>query len=725
MTEILNLFLSGSSVEGQSSANHFRRDNKLQDVDVTMEIIHLYADSQIVSVQNAPGFVRVKWSSKDETVSLPHDDEFVDGFKIKQNYVDRYKSMGQQDSVLSFNYNTKPDLASIEYSVRMNFENNPRLFYNAIKYAQTLEKNENKMKNYIELFEHEMKCGVDIFSNKFREFQLPMFSDKQYYQDTFTMLSPAFGFRMSNDYRTMLEAVLAFYFNYRDYFIEMTDILRELEDPSGIFSWIPEFDIVPSLKLDFWPDDMQWFLNRLERNRPNLFEKIYPLHMHIIPKWSGKTTEALKNFEFRYSFSLIEIKMAEERSLIEQILNRVARGIFYKYLHKSVMNSSLFNEKYLPSYFVKTTVLWMCETMDLDKIFTPTTTYDQQTEKKLADRLSKRWMTFARSNLKTRSCPHYFIKDLNILDGFSLEYLDKLFSILKNDVDLNDDQLFYAEQNFVGLKELTEEQITRWIAIEELYEQPDFVSDSMKLYNLLTNDPKFSIALTEDDDDEEHESYVVLQAILLLYNMAVFENSQMNNWQLWKKVFLTDVSEQSPVLYPDDKRTKRVPFFIALTMFSIMDVERIDKIVSNKEFSTLAQNAYSKLSPSFDNLLSMLAMRNLPFTMQQQIDQTHQRTVSQDPTNMVLQFLENYQREAPFFWNMLLYPDGAESNDKTTMTKEIQDETTPVMEDKPMVNRDEFDICIHQSIPLTPVLPKHTRKSTPLDINFYEKENYL
>jgi hypothetical protein len=515
MTEKINMFLSGSTVEGQSSANHFRRDNKLQDFDIMKEIIHLHSDSQLVPVQNAPGFVRVKWSSKDETVSLPHDDEFVDGFKIKQNYVDAWKSMGQQDSVISFNYNTKPDLASIEYCARTNFANNPRLFYNAIKYAQTVEKNENRMKNYIELCEHEIKYGIDMLGPKFKELHLPILSDKQFYRDCFTFLSPAFGFRIPNDYRKMLEAILAVYFKYRHYFIEMTDVLREGEDPNATFSWVPEVDIVPSFKLDFWPDDMQWFLNRLERNRPNLFEKIYPLHVHIIPKWSEKTTEASKNFEFRYSFSLIEMKLAEERSLIEQLLNRVARGIFYKYLHKSVIKSSSFNGKYLPSYFVKTTVLWMCEEIDLDKIFTLTTAYDQQTEKKLADRLSTRWITFAREKLKARSCSHYFIENLNILDGFSLEYLDKLSSILENDVDLDDDQLFYADQNFAGFKELNEEQITRWSEIEKLYDEPDFVSDSMKLYNLLTNDSKFSTALMEDDDAEEHELHVVLYPRIL------------------------------------------------------------------------------------------------------------------------------------------------------------------------------------------------------------------
>ncbi|UJR18716.1 hypothetical protein I4U23_005623 [Adineta vaga] len=76
-----------------------------------------------------------------------------------------------------------------------------------------------------------------------------------------------------------------------------------------------DLDLVPSLKLEFWPHNMQWFLERLKRNRPLLFEKIEPLHMHIVPKWSGQAIgkEMRKTLRFRYSYSLIEIKLAEQR----------------------------------------------------------------------------------------------------------------------------------------------------------------------------------------------------------------------------------------------------------------------------------------------------------------------------------------------------------------------------------------------------------------------------
>ncbi|CAF0947236.1 unnamed protein product [Didymodactylos carnosus] len=59
----------------------------------------------------------------------------------------------------------------------------------------------------------------------------------------------------------------------------------------------------------------------------------------------------------RCHFSVYEIEIAKARTKYEQGLNNVAHGLLYKYLHKNLT----INNQYLPSYFIKTTVLWMCE----------------------------------------------------------------------------------------------------------------------------------------------------------------------------------------------------------------------------------------------------------------------------------------------------------------------------------------------------------------------------
>ncbi|CAF1617251.1 unnamed protein product, partial [Didymodactylos carnosus] len=91
-----------------------------------------------------------------------------------------------------------------------------------------------------------------------------------------------------------------------------------------------EIDNVPCLQLKFWPKDIQPFLKRFEVNRPQLYEKIIRnSSIHVIPKWSTKTPKIDQDVEFRYSFSAIERLLAEHRNKNEQILNGIARSIYF------------------------------------------------------------------------------------------------------------------------------------------------------------------------------------------------------------------------------------------------------------------------------------------------------------------------------------------------------------------------------------------------------------
>ncbi|CAF4747361.1 unnamed protein product, partial [Rotaria sp. Silwood2] len=88
-------------------------------------------------------------------------------------------------------------------------------------------------------------------------------------------------------------------------------------------------DIVPAIQIkNFWPNDVQWFLDRLNRNHPCLYKKLIPnASMHLIAKWSKKTPDGDGDLEFRYSFSTLERLFAQERTENEKILNGTARSI--------------------------------------------------------------------------------------------------------------------------------------------------------------------------------------------------------------------------------------------------------------------------------------------------------------------------------------------------------------------------------------------------------------
>jgi hypothetical protein len=197
-------------------------------------------------------------------------------------------------------------------------------------------------------------------------------------------------------------------------------------------------DFVSALQLKFWPDDIQPFLDRIKRNRPKIYELIIQqTSMHVIQKWSTKTEECDRELEFRYSFSAVELFLAQKRSHNEQVLNGIARSIYYKFL-KDQRTS---NQNVIPSYFIKTTILWMCETMDLN----------DDSPKILAEK----WLKYAIDLLNKGDCPHYFIKNLNILEPFAKNSLDKAREILLNVQvdDIHQIQMFIASrQQFYLLK---------------------------------------------------------------------------------------------------------------------------------------------------------------------------------------------------------------------------------------------------------------------------------
>ncbi|CAF1556645.1 unnamed protein product [Didymodactylos carnosus] len=179
-------------------------------------------------------------------------------------------------------------------------------------------------------------------------------------------------------------------------------------------------DGVLALKLNFWPQECQSFLKRIKMNRPQLYEIIIVNpNVYAVSKSSNKySSDTIESqLEFRLSFSKIELKLAELRTKEEKILNGIARTIFHKYLHKNL----IIDQQYLQSYFIKTTVLWMCEKY----------CFKYMSKKQIAEK----WINFTCHLLEKKYCKHYFIKNLNLLNIYSNELLKQAISILKNDVD--------------------------------------------------------------------------------------------------------------------------------------------------------------------------------------------------------------------------------------------------------------------------------------------------
>ncbi|CAF4631401.1 unnamed protein product, partial [Didymodactylos carnosus] len=121
-------------------------------------------------------------------------------------------------------------------------------------------------------------------------------------------------------------------------------------------------DIAISIKLNFWSQIIRSRINYLEHYKHHIYERIKHSHVFAIPKWSKLTAEIEAPYEFRLSFSIMEAILAKSRSANQKLLNRIARTIYYKHLKMETGDKPK-----IPSYIIKTCVLWICEIFDIEQ----------------------------------------------------------------------------------------------------------------------------------------------------------------------------------------------------------------------------------------------------------------------------------------------------------------------------------------------------------------------
>ncbi|CAF1628268.1 unnamed protein product, partial [Didymodactylos carnosus] len=280
------------------------------------------------------------------------------------------------------------------------------------------------------------------------------------------------------------------------------------------------FDFVPTIKLNFWPKDVRPFLERLKENRPFLYEKIKTVYMHLIPKWSKKTETSSQYYEFRYSFSAVERILAEERSLNEQTLNGVAHSIYYKHLYTN--GSAATTNEHLPSYFVKLTVLWMCETMNINQ-------YENDNKIKLAKILAEKWITYVKQLISNGYCEHYFLSNINLLESYSPSLLHKINLILQDNTTVD------LEQEMQLVTKVTTEDVKKQLkSKQDIY---DYSYNDKMIYAVLDYiqlEKTFSKSLSFQKQMIENDYFLVVFS--LLQTMAWLDG-ESNNWTQWKRLF--------------------------------------------------------------------------------------------------------------------------------------------------------------------------------------------
>ncbi|CAF1454636.1 unnamed protein product, partial [Didymodactylos carnosus] len=364
-------------------ARYIDTDN-LGELDIMYEKGVIDSESELIPISAAPGFMRIYWNG--ERLSSKNDsfDNYgrycINGLALKEELLAELQKLDASRHIPPNKHKTSVKSASVQSDESSLFaqkvdEAVKKIIEEKLKtgiYQQQI--NEKKFMSdvyrkcltsvpefidyLVGLFQPETLENITK-STSFRDISLTSLRLPAILlvQLTLALCSPLCGIPLHPDISTRL--------------LSYTNFANKHEQSSNkIFSKLlnkcvkymveteGEYDHIPALTLNVVPKIILPFFNRIRITRFDLYEKLKDGTIFVIPKWSGLTPEKGAHFEFRYSFSDYEKTLAQLRSNIKLTLNKVARSIYYECLSK---NSLQIDGTYLPSYFVKTTVLWLCE----------------------------------------------------------------------------------------------------------------------------------------------------------------------------------------------------------------------------------------------------------------------------------------------------------------------------------------------------------------------------
>ncbi|CAF2897873.1 unnamed protein product [Rotaria sp. Silwood2] len=534
-------FLAGSSIEGGAYTRHLAQQ-VMQDLDFMLVEGTIKSPDCILKLNNAAGFVQVKYDEKFVELCSPtpfstkpnqHGVLCINGFKMKEKYCGVDKSSVFPRLTGTSTCATTTDSTSTEMKYESIFDNTSlgkqfEVTLNTIRRMQVRDDVEGHQSKFISVCNAFRKSISHV---------LPMMGPianaerfyEQSFQDIISLTFPMYYIKIPEINQVRLNVLLEFYEKYK--YLGNESMLEDYIE-YGSLSMNYDVDLVPALKLDFWPNDMQVFLNRIQKSRPELYRIICEQGcMHVIPKWSNKTPNVDQELEFRYSYSAIERLLAKNRTRREQILNGVARSIYYLHLKKVSSNEDS-KKTIIPSYFVKTTVLWMCEERNFNDLCSETD--DDQT---IAEKMAREWLIYARSLLCSGYCPHYFIDSFNLLEPCSEASLRRAAFILDNDVNLNESikiDVLIKQDKLMSKQQQTTEN---WLRNRKVNDILVAVND----YRLLRENWLCP-------SEENHDEGDVSDCFYTLNQLRALDGDKQQNWSTFQRLFLT--TDQTTWLAP-------------------------------------------------------------------------------------------------------------------------------------------------------------------------------
>lgn len=532
-------FVSGSTVEGAPYARHFAQQS-MQDFDFMLVEGAITSPTCLIKLPDVKGFVQIKFDDtlikqfSESPLSTKENEKnisCINGLKMKEKYC-----VTESISFLSIlKLIITSETAVHSASTNVNFQSHflpisfDELFENALNNISQMKAQRN-----VEFLQPKFTLVCNALRKSMSEYVIPCFGKilakemtVQSVEDILSLIFPAYNIQMPQANKVRVNGLLEFYEKYK--YLGNPSMLKDYIE-YGQLSLNGEMDFVPAFQLQFWPDDVQPFFDRIQIRRPELYKLIIETSsMHLIPKWSTKTSEIDQELEFRYSFSAIERLLARNRSTVEQILNGVARSIYYKYL-KNQLSTEGGNQTLIPSYFVKTTVLWMCESINLNEEFA-----DTDDHRAIARIMAEKWLKYAKESLSSGVCKHYFIDGINLLETCSAKSLEKAWNIL-HEVHLDEDiniEIHTEQDKFLNKRRSMMEDWLGNLKIENF-------SNAIKEYKLLREN-----WLCPSNDIPDHDDFT--NCLHLLSQLRALDGDKQQNWATYKRLFL-DIDETNWLL---------------------------------------------------------------------------------------------------------------------------------------------------------------------------------
>ncbi|CAF1401010.1 unnamed protein product, partial [Didymodactylos carnosus] len=329
------------------------RDNQAnaQDIDIMLDEGEVYSEDELISTQS-PIFVRIKWNDQNLT-DLPNGNDSqgiccVNGYKMKLAYCPDTKHLSSS-LLWCFDVKHQTDIGQTSIS-RDPFINQSFLIDIGKQFGETLNTviesspSPQDRNYYYQLYNAIRQHVQQVFKKKQTKFA--QVSRIDLFELPFMIWGSVYGLKMENMYRSQLSALIDFYHKYKQLSNGKiaTQIINQMIN--RVISYAT--DIVVSIRLNFWPENVQPFLFRFKTAKPLLYEQIKTVYMHVVPKCAYNNTDIInQEYHFRYSFSVVEQVLANLRSPNEKQLYTLARNIYYKYLAGKTPT--------VKSYFIKTT----------------------------------------------------------------------------------------------------------------------------------------------------------------------------------------------------------------------------------------------------------------------------------------------------------------------------------------------------------------------------------